>query len=288
MGGEGENGGLKRRFSKLAAWQQGLVVAASVATILATVATIVYGLPGFLDDLDGSSSAEPAVEATPRPARLEVVDLSVREVEGPYEHRSRLEVTLHNEGGRLVVIDGAQVEVRQVRAVRSCFAQASLPVSNRYGALLPTDAEPGDSIEVPLHQQVGADAADRFRIVLGADAGTDDELTATYLFDLEVSLLNDGPRSPLPLGRVLVMLPSIPRSGQYYWTETTAETINRAFRPDDELLRYFERKSLPCWHANTAILRRLLAAHALRSDQLDEIADTLVTPDASELESRSG
>lgn len=231
----------------------------------------------------GSDSGTVYVEKSHRPSRLSLVDLSVREITGPYQHHSRLEIALHNTGDRLVVIDGARIEIRRAYAVPLCFTQGTLPLSNTYGLLLPIGASDGRVVTKALHQQIGPDRADRFDILLGAKASTDGELPGDYLFELDVSLENDGPSSPFRLGRVFVTLPEIPRPSEFYWTDTTAEGINKFLHPDYRLIGYLRTRALPCWRRNTAMLARVLARKGIRSPELDEIASQLATPVFSEL-----
>jgi hypothetical protein len=50
---------------------------------------------------------------------------------GLWATRAYLEVTLHKTGGRLIVVDGAQVEVRRVYKLRPCASQGDIVVSHR-------------------------------------------------------------------------------------------------------------------------------------------------------------
>ncbi len=212
-------------------------------------------------------------------SQLNLVDLNVRAVAENRRRYSRLEITLHNTGDQLVVIDGARFEIRRVYALPRCTTQGDLALSNDYGVSLPVDAKPGEAVEAPLHQQVGPDEADRFGITLS----TSREQAVVYLFEVEASLANDGSRSPLPLGRVLVSLPERPGPGEYYWDEKTVELLVNWYDPGGEAHALW-REAMPCWKSNTAVLRRALAGSAVRTPELDALAGELVTPTFAALE----
>lgn len=217
-------------------------------------------------------------------ANLAVVALNVRDVErGPDKPKAQLEVILHNTGRRRVVIDRATLEVRNVYELRRCASQDDLPLSNTYGVVVPADSKAGAVFEAPLHQEVGADEADRFALSLSTRpvAG---ERGSLYLFELGVSLHNDGSHPDLPVGTALIALPEIPISGEYYWAGGTAELIRGLATTSPGYLRELRSFSMPCWQSNTAALRRAFRASASRSALLAQVAKELVTPRPSVLE----
>jgi len=228
--------------------------------------------------LSGESRSHSKEPADLRPVALIAHDL------GYDERRSRLEIEVHNTGGRLVVIDQAEVTVRRVFELERCAAQGDLPLSNVYGTALPADAKPGEAITIPLHQQVGPDEADRFALALSVDREAARSATL-FLYEIEVALRNDGGRPVLSLGKALISLPHMPFPAEYFWDGRTAEVL-REFHAAGEPFtpRQTWGYAMPCWQANTKTLQRALASPAARSRGLDVVAKTLATPSFSALE----
>jgi hypothetical protein len=212
---------------------------------------------------------------------LVVVDTTIDNVTAQFRSHGRLEVMLHNTGGRLVVIDAMRFEIKHVYVLPQCASQGSLEVTHVYGVPLPRNAKPGQVIRAPLHQQVGPDEADRFAVSLSTERSR--ARTEVYLFDLRVSLLNDGPQSPLPIGRVLVSLPGMPNEGQYYWVRDTAAFLRQWASTDPSALDLW-RMSMSCWRSNTKILRRALRGSGARSIALSQLEHRLVTPSLAAIE----
>lgn len=273
----------KERVSRLARVRRWIDARESKAGkwlgLLASLATILGVAVGFIvNDSGGESDASRSLGQ----ARLSPVDLHVDESgENP-----RVIVTVHNIGSRLVVVSQATINIRRVYAIPTCFSQGDLPVSNSYGIVIPADSQPGTHIESPLHQQVGPDRADRFSLDFGIAAKGDDNLTGDYLFELDISVINDGPERQVSLGNVLVSLPYWPTPGGYYWNSETAGQLARY--QSSEPLDSTWRAVMPCWQSNTDHLREALAGTAIRSARLNEVANTLVTPTFAALEAAGG
>lgn len=231
----------------------------------------------------GGDSQSPA-EAAPRAAQLVLTDVVVHDPSYRQSHRhASLEVVVHNFGGRLVVIDGIRIKVRQVYEIGRCTTQGDLILSNSYGVLLPLGAKFGYTVEKPLHQQIGPDQADRFGISFGTRVSRDSE-PAVYLFEVEAALLNDGPRNALPMGRAILSLPDTPSSGQYFWGEGTIKTLKALEGGESQSPRQMWAEAMPCWRTNTGILRQFLDGDAERSPELKAIPRELLTPSFSKLE----
>jgi hypothetical protein len=248
--------------------------AAGLVIGVASVAVAIVALGGGSgSDSDGGARSN-----------LAVVALNVRDVErGPNQPKAELEVILHNTGGRRVVIDRVALEVRNVYELRRCASQDDLPLSNTYGVVVPADAKTGEVLEAPLHQEVGADEADRFAIALSTRpvAG---ERGSLYLFELGVSLHSDGSHPSLPVGTALIALPQVPISGEYYWGKETAALIRGLAATSPGYVRELRSFSMPCWQGNTVAMRRAFRVSASRSALLDGVAEELVAPRPSVLE----
>jgi hypothetical protein len=248
---------------------------------LGMLAGLLIALAAWLIPRGGDSG--PNVGAAQRPSNLELVDLLVKEAGGG----SRLEVTLHNTGERRVVIDGARIEIRRVYEAGHCYPQGDLPLSNSYGVQLPPDSSPGTELKAPLHQQLGADQADRFAISFGLPE-SDMPPPVNYLFELDLSLTNDGPAGPLPLGGVQVSLPYAPAPGEDFWVDGSAEYLAAEFDLSNERSLGEFRAAMRCWRANTAVLEEAFSHPAVRSPNLDAISDLMVKPSFAAVEAASG
>jgi hypothetical protein len=224
---------------------------------------------------------DPVPAAAPRTARLERVDLIARN--GLPPHKPGLELLVHNDGRGRSVVSRARIEVLRVYPMPLCFTQGELPVSGRYGVRLPEDSQPGDVVEVPIHQQVPPDGADRFVFDLGvapADPGSD-TLEGLYLFEVEVSLVHDDGSSPLPMGKALVSLEELPFTTEYLLRKGQFSRLEREYgSPPPQTWM----PPLPCWQANGRTLLLAASSEATRSRQLQTIMDVAVVPSLSEAE----
>ncbi|HWO83902.1 MAG TPA: hypothetical protein VNM38_08975 [Solirubrobacterales bacterium] len=197
--------------------------------------------------------------------------------------RAYVEVTLHNMGARLIVIDGAQVEVQRVYRLRRCASQGDIVLSQSYGLVLPVDARQGEKVEMSLHQQVGPDEADRFRLGLSTKLPESDQ-TSLYLFEIKIDLQNDGPQPDLPLGSVAVGLPELPPPGEYYWDSSTHDIVHNLVLTNPDYAQYLRRVAMPCWRENTAALRGVVMKSEVVSENLNQLVESVVQPAGEELE----
>lgn len=262
---------------QLSRWEKWATI---VGTLIAAIALVVT-----LVNADGGDSATPE-PPSPQSPRLQRVGLVVSE-DDRSGRKPALEVLLHNVGTGRSVVSEAKIEVLHVYRLPLCFTQGDLPLSNHYGAQLSTDAKSGEVVETPLHQQLGADEADRFDIALGLNGDEEDDngtLPGLYLFELDVSLVHDDEQRPLRIGRALVSLPGRPFSGVYYWTRETPYFLRKYTFTGDPTVEEAWGKQMSCWRANTAALRRALSGSAVRSPELDSVGSEIVTPTFAALE----
>ncbi len=246
------------------------------ATIIGVPIGLAALIFGAIQVLSGGSEAQ----SSPKGAQLELVDALVKETDG----NSRLELTLHNTGDRRVVLSEALVKIGRVYPVGHCLPQGDLPLSNTYGLPLPVDAPPGSVMRTPLHQQLGADEADRFGILLGLAGAGGKPLRHNYIFELDLSLVNDGPQSPAPIGRALVSLPEAPTPGEDYWTSGMPKLLAWEFDLEDPSSRRSLERRMRCWTVNAQMLNSALAAPGVRSERLDEVAASMTTPSMAAVE----
>jgi hypothetical protein len=251
------------------------------AALVATIIGMLIAAAAFAyDRLEGSGSAEVPAK-TPQ---LERIDLIARN--GLPPHRPALELLVHNGGRGRSVVSRAQIKIVKVYPLPLCFTQGELPLSKQYGVQLPEDSEPGDVVEVPIHQQIPGDQADRFLIDLGvapADPESD-SLEGLYLFEVEVSLLHDGTAPPLPMGKALVSLDEPPFTTEYVLREGEFARVEREYGAGGPARQTWATQ-LPCWQANARELLRAESSQATRSQQLQAIMDGVVIPSLSEVDS---
>jgi hypothetical protein len=249
--------------------------AAAWAAIIATVILLLQVIPPLFEE-DGTPSA-----SSSRRPHLERVDLVAR---NQVPEDQGLELLVRNSGGGRSVISRARLKIRRVYAFHLCFAQGNLSLSERYGVELSTRAKAGEIVEVPLHQQVGPDQADRFRINLEARPKEISGLVWTlYLFEIAVALNHDGQKAPLRMGTVQISLPTVPLSEYLLGDGGFGQAVETFSSPDDPL-REVWAKPLACWQRNgrTAALAR--KSGATRSQELEEVLDAAAVPSWAELE----
>lgn len=197
--------------------------------------------------------------------------------------RAALEIQVHNRGTGRVVISGAVVRVLRMIRLAECTNQGELSLSGRYSVALPTTLS---QIEVPLHQQLGPDTADRFSwdfgfptaaLQRGPEVGGADR---SYVVLFRAALKSDDRATPLDLGRFVLGAPAVPQRVVQYWPRAyerarvadLAPFFGSDFRWDSHL---------PCWRTNNASLRAILAQPGARSPDLAAVGADLarvVTP----------
>ena len=199
---------------------------------------------------------------------LRAVDLTV------LDDPSRLDIKLHNVGTRRLVLTRARVSVLAVVRLPLCYSQGGLGVTGHYDVTLP--ARTG-SVEVHLHQQLGPDEADRFRLAVGtsknnlqistpATAASPARLRS-LVYRLRVAIFHDGAATPIDLGEALVSVPSAPDEVEHFWPkalETKSQTELQTMYGWERL----DRASMTCWRTNTSRLRRMLGSGGSRSPEL--------------------
>jgi hypothetical protein len=266
----------KRSGSGFRAWIRRVPTWVEVAALLLAAAAVAVPLVA----ISGNGSSSAVVPKPVRPAKLKVDSVVVSDYGKGLHPKPHLEVILHNLGGTRAVIDAASIVVTEVAAVKRCASQDDIPLSAVYGAVLPHHPS-SRPVVVPLHDQVGPDGVDRFKILLSTPLGKPDPATY-YLFHIKLTLLNDSPEAALPVASALVSLPEIPDQGEYFWNHQTIGLLKgfeAGGRPASELWA----EAMPCWRHNTKILRRALAPPGVRSPEVASIADELVTPSFAEL-----
>lgn len=210
--GNPERRGLKR-FLPRDAWQ----------VLLGPLIVVIAGA-GITALVTGGAD-EP--QSTPEPKRAVLEALPPVVQNGPFEGRSvqlasgetatghdnaskpRVEVRLHNTGTRRAVLTSARFTVTDFVRVVPCGLGAGLVASARYDVVLPVKPRGGETVEVPINQQLGPDEADRFVFRLGVD-DLEKVLGLIDVYQLRVTVAHDNESQPIDVGRVVVVLPGAP------------------------------------------------------------------------------
>ena len=250
---------------------------ANLATIVAVPIALIGLLFAYLA-LGGSEGS--GSERTSEPVQLERIDLLASN--GLTPGASALELMVHNPGTESSVVSRARIEVVGVDELPLCYTQGTLDVSESYGLVLSPDAQPGDTVEAALHQQIGPGEDDRFR--LHVSLGEEQEPRGVHLFELDVSLFHDGLASPLPMGTALLSVPQLPTGlGTYYLEEGQLADLEQSyngagFYTPEEMWK----STMPCWQANGELLAAARGSTAVRSQQLEEAMQGAVVPSFAE------
>src|ERR1700683_1123848 len=159
---------------------------ANVAGIIAAAAAVTAVALAVVNMLSPAQA-----HVTKRAPQIEPVSLQMPE-HGPGE-KSEVQIILHNVGNERSIIKRAVVRILHSDQVHLCFSQGSLGLSESYAVTLPDSPAPGQTVEVPLHEQLASDEADRFALSFRPEPPTTAEVTTQgptiYLYQLELLLL---------------------------------------------------------------------------------------------------
>lgn len=249
------------------------------ATILGVPIGIAAVVLAFLA-LQGDNGSRPGGASASAAAlpKLRLVDLIVHNDWNDTE--PSLDLMVRNAGTGSAAVSRALIEIRRVEPLPLCFTQGDLPSSERYGAELPVDANPGTVIEAPLHQQIAPGGVDRFQIGLSAVGGEPGEEPGVHIFEVSVALQHDGSSQPLEMGSALASLPSPPSAVVYYLAAGELAEVSNAYNIPDPRTGWAE--VMPCWQANGRTLADLSKSAATRSGDLEEALSRAVEPSYTE------
>lgn len=183
-----------------------IVVALTIAGVLALVKALTSKEPEpELQGLDPVVHNGPAMfESVPAPSDPELS--ASRQTD---KSKARIEIRLKNNGDRSATLTSAIFTIRKQIVVTPCGLGAGLAVSASYDVLLPRRAEQGETVEVPINQQIGPDEADRFVFRVGPEFSERD-LGLILVYQLDVAVEHDGSDEPAGVGHAVVALPGLP------------------------------------------------------------------------------
>lgn len=233
-----------------------VIIPASIALVSAIV------IPTATSFLGGDDEPPPAPPA--KATDVEVIDLRVTNDRARVDDDSdvvpskpTVAVRLHNKGNQRSILTNAELTVRQVGIVKFCQAGGTLDVSGTYDVVIPESAKVGDTIDVPLSQQLGGDEADVFEITFTTDP--DDDAYEYRMYVLDVALEHDNAKRPLDAGTFVISVPLAPMDADLLTDENKASS------------------EAACYAANEAAVARILESGAVRSQQFDDLAAYLAT-----------
>lgn len=124
--------------------------------------------------------------------------------------KPRVEIRLHNVGGRRSVLTSARLIITRSARATICGIGAGLRASASYDVILPARRRARQVVEVPINQQLGPDRADRFSFRLGTREAYDADLGTTVIYEMKIVVLHDNATRPLKVGEIVVAVPSTP------------------------------------------------------------------------------
>jgi hypothetical protein len=245
-----------------------------VVTLLAGLAALAtFALTYFTGGNDA-----PAVKP-----RLGNVDLIVHNGDEGESGPPRVEVVLHNAGTGRSIVTRATFHILHVVELTQCFTQGGFPLSGNYDVVLPRDPKAGQTVTVPVHEQLTGDEADRFTLSLAEESETQSGQSLeggplhVYVFQLEVSLKHDGSAKFDKLGKILVAVPTIPELEGFFLTKQILSPAGRAQRLKSWGPTFFPMFAA-CWRENTVKLREILRLPGERAERLTRATAEMVLP----------
>ncbi|MDX6624294.1 MAG: hypothetical protein QOE75_2226 [Solirubrobacterales bacterium] len=118
----------------------------------------------------------------------------------------QIDVTVRNRGSETALLTQARVAIEDSARLPVCEYNSGdvIPSSKDYAVALPILPTPKERLVVrPLHQEVGAGAVDRFRVLFKVDHPGQEE----HIYALRVDLVTDQARDPVEVGRFVVGVP---------------------------------------------------------------------------------
>lgn len=190
----------------------------------------------------------------------------------------QIEITLHNTGTGLAVLESVNISVRRVAVLPQCFSAGVIPLGGAYTVQIPAKPHAGEIIQAPLHEQVAGNSADRFRLALGTP---NDRTSSTInLLQLNIAIAYDHSAAPIRLGPVLIAAPRVPNPDGYFMTR---QQLSRGDIESEKYIFPTTGRSLyealaPCWRTNGLRLKEMVALKGARSSALQMATAEVIMP----------
>jgi hypothetical protein len=185
------------------------------------------------------------------------------------------DITIRNLGSGDALLTGLDLTVRDFAYIPICASQGEVVGSGSYRLKMPDNPKAGETVSVPLHQDVKPSEPDRFTVNASAPEdryvvrdGSRNRVGASYVYLVDLTLHSDLESQPLSLGSALISVPFSPSSAEaQFWD---VRDPNRQHRLDYNGSRATEIAK--CLDDNSYRLAAILQAKgAVRSEQLGSL-----------------
>lgn len=129
----------------------------------------------------------------------------------------KIDIKLLNTGNGVAVINDARLVIQKFAVLPLCASQGFLNSTHTYTSNMPINPKPGQAVDVPLSQEIQANGADRFDLLLRVPLPRHGSVSNIYLYRVHLYLTYNVNAEPLDVGWMLVDLPMPPDAGEYYW-----------------------------------------------------------------------
>jgi hypothetical protein len=242
----------------------GVVVSATVSLVTLLVNTL-YGGSGTSAAPTSRTTTTPASTVTPAAGTggqassdtdLRVSALTISDADEQNQGPT-LDIRLRNVGPHVSALTAVTLTVRTFGILDVCEAGGFSSPTASYPVAMPVPAEPGTVVTAPISQDLPANTADNFQLLIGVAPipATISPARAYFVYLVDVAVIHDGDATPLPAGSAVLMVPAdgtqAAAQGDGYAPFLVDEDA-----PDFAEQGYAEGPVLDCYRANRALLTR--------------------------------
>jgi hypothetical protein len=185
-------------------------------------------------------------------------------------HPPELDITVHNVGRRRAVLNQLELTIRHFVYLPQCvFGSSVEPSKITYPLTMPDGPSPGQVVSVVLHEEVGPDQVDRFKVKMAGPPLRRDKFgpaPAVFGYQTSASITSDVDKRPLSLGALVLTLDRAPSHNVEVWD------VNDPRRAKDPGIGDFvenDAKARACLDKNSRELTSLLSLPGARVDGLE-------------------
>jgi hypothetical protein len=184
----------------------------------------------------------------------------------------KIDIKLLNIGNGVVAVNDARLIIQKSVVLPQCASQGAFESTGTYSSNMPINPKPGQVVDVPISQIVPPNGTDRFDLLLHAPPVTVGVELNAYIYRVHLFLTYNIHTKPLDVGEVLVNLPVIPDSGEYYWNSyiSTHPQLLSGVMGASQIPAYKR-----CAINNSNALRSILSLPAMRPAELTAILPQL-------------